>query len=71
MAVNHTVTSGSILPFFLSPAPFYPTGTFFHIPLQIYEGEKSLAMVLDEDSEGSDQNIILSWCMIRNEGICS
>lgn len=71
MAVNHTVTSASILPFFLSPAPFFPTGTFFHRPFQIHEGEKSLAMVLDEDSEGLDQNIILSWCMIRNEGICS
>lgn len=74
MAVIHTVTSANILPFVLPPAPFVPMGTFFHtlfVFILSFEGEKSLAMVLDEDSEGSDQNIVLTWCMKRNEGICS
>lgn len=74
MTVAHNVTLANILPFVLSPYPFAPTGTFFHILFVLvlsFEGEKSLAKVLDEDSEGSDQNIALSWCMRGNEGICN
>lgn len=60
MTVTHTVTSANILPFVhftLSPPPFVPMGTFFYLLLQIPEGEKSLVMVLNEDSEGSDQTL--------------
>lgn len=58
--------SAGILQFSLPFSPCLSMDTVFHIPLVSYEGKKRLAVMSDEDSEGSNQNIILPRCRIRN-----
>lgn len=51
---HYTVTSANILALVPSPAPFFPHGHFLSYTVTDTSRRKSLAMVLDEDSEGSD-----------------